>query len=365
MNKRCLMLGLLSAVLAQGAATAAAADALELVIPTKAGVSPPNAIAEIKVDGESQDGPYDSVRNKTLDYIYSARGDWHKKHIGDPYFGVVVDGQAKPGSGGVVSKTWKNYALSRAYLDPRAEDIENVRVSPVDLCNARLNAAKGSARKEFLGRGITFLHKNAYEMTGKVTTEVRDIVKFSKMVYDYETIRIPVKITCMALDRPRVRQNSTTTGADPKPTGKKMQPTIAEAKLRVEPAKVEQMGKFLCPMELKLYGYLETIRDFTGKSIFVGPHYLSPITEIKMTKAGSRNMTATYRMDWQQMGGFAVAPNQEPKKQKLSFKFNVSNKDGKVLESVGKSVEVSCKKIKMNAPVAGDGEMTIQPTPTN
>ena len=41
MNKRYLMLGLLSAALAQGAASIAQADALELVIPTKAGAAPP------------------------------------------------------------------------------------------------------------------------------------------------------------------------------------------------------------------------------------------------------------------------------------------------------------------------------------
>ncbi len=360
MNKRCLMLGLLSAVLAQGAATLAKADALQLVIPTKAGVSPPNAIAEIKVDGASQDGPYDAVTNKTLDYIFAARGDWHKKNIGDPTFSVVLDGTANSGAGGVVSKTWKYYALSRPYLDPRSTNIENIRISPVAMCNDKLKAVSGSARKTFLKKGVTFLHKDAYEMSGKVTTEVSDIIHFSKMVYDHETIDVPVIITCMNLDRPRVRTQTSTQGVDPKP-GQKMKPTISEAKLRVEPAKVEQMGKFLCPMELKLYGYLETIREFTGKSIFAGPYYLSAITDIKMTKAGSRNMTGTYKMDWQKMGGLTTAPNAEPKKQSLTFKFNVSNKDGKVLESVEKSVQVSCKKIKVNAPVAADG-ITVAPT---
>jgi len=71
-------------------------------------------------------------------------------------------------------------------------------------------------------------------------------------------------------------------------------------------------------------------------------------------------MIGTYKMDWHQMGGLAITPNKEPKPQTLSFKFNVSNKDGKVLESVEKTVQVSCRKIKVNAPVAGDG-MTIAP----
>jgi hypothetical protein len=105
---------------------------------------------------------------------------------------------------------------------------------------------------------------------------------------------------------------------------------------------------------------LETIREFTGKSIFVGPYYLSPITEIAMAKAGNRNMTGTYKIDWDKMGGLTTGASAEPKKQLLSFKFNVSNKDGKVLESAEKTVEVSCKKIKVNAPTAGDG-MTTAP----
>ncbi len=362
MNKRYLMLGLLGAVLAQGAAATAKADALELVIPTKAGVSPPNAIAEIKVDGASQDGPYDSVRNETLDYIFAARGDWHKKSIGAPNFWVTLDGSPGTGvgAGGEVSKTWKYYALSRPYMDPRSTDIENIRVSPVALCNDKLKAVSGSARKNFLKKGATFLHKGAYEMSGKVSTEVRDIIHFSKMVYDYETIDVPVIITCMNLDRPRPRTQTSTKGVDPKP-GQKMKPTISEVELRIEPAQIVQDGKFLCPSQLKLYGRLETIREFTGKWICVGPHYLSPITEIKMTKAGNRNMVGTYKMNWHQMGGLAIAPNTEPKKQTLSFRFNVSNKDGKVLESVEKTIQVSCKKIEVNAPVAGDG-MAIAPT---
>ncbi len=360
MNKRYLLLGLLGAALMQAAPAGARADALEMVVPTKAGVSPPNAIAEIKVDGQSQDGPYDAVKNTTLDYIVALRGDRHKKAVDAPNFKVVLEtGLAGEGVGGTLSEDWKNYALSQTYVDPRATGVENARVSPVALCNAKLKATSGSARKAFLNQGLTFLHKDAYEMRGQAVTEVSSITQFTKMVYDHESIEVPVKITCMALARPRPRTQTSTQGVDPKP-GKKMQPTISEVTLRIEPAQIVQMGKFLCPSQLKLYGRLETIRDFTGKSIFMGPYYLSPITEIKMTKAGSRNMVGTYAMDWQKMGGLTTAPNAEPKPQTLTFRFNVSNKDGKVLESAEKQIAVSCRKIKTVAPVI-DGGMTVAP----
>jgi hypothetical protein len=65
-------------------------------------------------------------------------------------------------------------------------------------------------------------------------------------------------------------------------------------------------------------------------------------------------------MNWHPMGGLATAPNAAPKKQTLTFRFNISNKDGKVLKSVEETIEVSCKKIKVAVPMAND-EMTVAP----
>ena len=60
------------------------------------------------------------------------------------------------------------------------------------------------------------------------------------------------------------------------------------------------------------------------------------------------------------MGGFTTAPNAEPKKQKLTFQFNIATKDGELLKSVVETVEVSCKKIKVAVPTVGD-EKTVKP----
>jgi hypothetical protein len=248
--------------------------------------------------------------------------------------------------------------VKRDYVDPHATGIENRRVSPIDLCNAKLKAADGPARAAFLKKGVTFLHRDAYNVRGTVSAEFATGADF-ETVEESETIRVPVKITCMALDRPRPRQDGSTKGPPPR-EGKEMKPTISDVSLRVEPMQITQMGKFLCPAQLRLYGKLEVIRDFTGKSVFVGPHYLSKVNDIALKDGLVSTVTATYPMTWQKMGDKAIAPNAAPAKQKLTFRYNVSNKDGKVLESAERTIEVSCRKIAVNAQTAGNG-MTTNP----
>jgi hypothetical protein len=65
-------------------------------------------------------------------------------------------------------------------------------------------------------------------------------------------------------------------------------------------------------------------------------------------------------MDWHKMSGLATAPNAEPKPQKLTFRFNIADKDGKLRKQVEETIEVSCKKIKVAVPTVGD-EMTVKP----
>ena len=362
MKMRSLLMGLLIAASAQGIAGATQAKELMLVdikLPIKkAGTTsdvPANTIAEIKVDGTLQKGPYDSVQSKTLDYIIAARGERHKKMIGDPSFSLEMDGGGH--GGGDLGEDWKYFAVTGDYLDPRATGIEGRHVSPIDLCNERLNATAGSARAAFLKKGVSFVHQDAYEITGHASADMNTVI--NRQIEASETIRVPVEITCMPLDRPRPRKDSSTKGPPPRP-GKPMAPTISDVSLRVEPAQIVQDGKFLCPSQLKLYGHIEAIRKFYGQALFVGPHYLSNITTLNFQAKGNRNVTGTYTMDWHPKGGLTIAPNAEPAKQKLTFHFNVADKDGKVLDSAEKTVEVSCRKIKVNAPTAGDG-MTVNP----
>lgn len=352
MKVRSLMLGMLVAGLACGAGNAKAGE-VELAVSQAA-----NAVAEIKVDGANDHGPYDEVRTDKLTYIVAVRGAWNYQGTGHPPFFLWIKSHVQ---GYTVSDdlvpSWKNYAVSRPYVDPMSPNVVNTRISPIALCNALLQQTAGQAREQFLRQGVAFTQPNAYELGGNAYVLPADA--FNPNTQNFTTLKVPAKIVCMPLDRPRPRTQTSTTGAPPHP-GKPLPPTISKATLRIEPAKVVQDGKFLCPSQLKLHGYGEAIRKFYGKALFVGPHYLSAITTLNFPAKGSRNVTATYEMDWHKMGGFTTMPNAEPKKQTLTFRFNIANKDGKLLESVAKTVEVSCKKIKVNVPTAGDG-MTVNP----
>ena len=354
MKMRHLLMGLLIAA-AQGAAAAAMADELKIMVPTKAGVAPPDSIAVIVVDGASKNGPYDAVKNETLDYIVAARGDKPKKATFGGWLNIYLgDGKAEGG----ISSDWTYHKISMSYRDPRSNEFSGLRVSPVDLCNERLKQTAGQAREAFLKKGVTFPYKDAYELSATVEWWLKKPFGFEEPKTYSAKAFAPVAIRCMALGRPRPG-DTTTTGAPPRP-GKPLPPTISKATFRIEPAKVVQDGKFLCPAQLKLYGYVETIREFYGKALFVGPHYLSAVTTLNFQAKGRRNVSATYNIDWHKMGGFTTTPNAEPKPQKLTFRFNIADKDGKLRKQVEETIEVSCKKIKVNAPTAGDG-MTINP----
>ena len=370
MKRRNLMAGLITAGLANAIAGAALAGPVEIAVSTN-----PNSfgVAEILVDGP-RDGIYNEIRNKTLDYIVSVRGDRPKKATGNgdlaiqfkkespltPLafgFHVVVQGD--------VTEQWRQYKVSIPYVDPWSRTIVNEKVSPIAFCNDNLALRKKNPnrRQEYeamLSRGLSFLHHDAFRIRGYVHYPMKGSALFGNDVKDYDDIEaVPVKITCMPLDRPRPSKDTSTTRASG-PKGKPLPPTVSNATFRIEPAKVVQDGKFLCPSQLNLYGHVEAIRKFYGKALFVGPHYLSAITTLNFQAEGSRNVTATYDMDWHKMGGFTTAPNAEPKKQKLTFHFNVADKDGKLRKSVEETVEVSCKKIKVAVPTVGE-EKAVAP----
>ena len=354
MKVRYLLMGLLMAA-AQGAAGAVTADELEIIVPTKAGVAPPDSVAVIMVDGASKSGPYDTVRNQTLDYIVAARGGKPKKATSGGWLDIYLgDGKAE----GMISNDWTYHKISMSYQDPWSNEFSGLRVSPVDLCNERLQQTSGQARESFLKKGVSFPHKDAYKLSGTVEWMLKKPFGFVEPKTYSESASAPVAIRCMALSRPRAG-DTTTTGAPPRP-GKPLPPTISKATFRIEPAKIEQDGKFLCPSQLKLYGYVETIREFHGKALFVGPHYLSAITVLNFQAKGSRNVSATYDLDWHKMGGFTTAADAEPKPQKLTLHFNIADKDGKLRKQVDETIEVSCKKIKVAVPTASD-EMTVKP----
>jgi hypothetical protein len=224
---------------------------------------------------------------------------------------------------------WNKYGISFPYQDAPA-GYSDTRLAPIHRCNERLMQTTGEARKDFMYKGATITVAKAYVFRGFVPSVDGGGGKVDWMY-------APLTIKCLPLDHVPVR-----------------------ASFRIEPAKVEKVGKFLCPMELKLHGFVESRTKFQGKAIFFGPHYLSAITDLDYATAGSRNINATYKIKWNQMGGLTTAPNTEAKKQDLLFHFNITNQNGTLVRTPEERVQVSCRKIKSNAPTVGDG-MAVNP----
>jgi hypothetical protein len=354
MKMQKLLLGLFITV-AQSVSAAALADEIELLVPIKAGVSPPNAVAEIKVDGNSQ--KYKSVKNKKLDYIVVVRGDRPKKATGGGRLEIYLgDGWL----GGTISTSWTYYDISATYEDPMSDEFPGLRVSPVDMCNERLEQTSGKEREKFRKEGVSFAIHKAYPLVGSVEWAIKTWSGLSELKGFGERTHAPVKITCMPLARhdPDPNAPSRTT---PPPVPSRTTPLLfSKTTFEIEPSKIVKDGKYLCPSELRLYGYIEASGAFEGKSIFMGPHYLSALTELDISRHGSRNVIGTYPMKWHQVGGLAAQANMKPADQKLAFRFNIADQEGKLVQSMEKTVTVSCSKIKPNDAAVGGG-MTVAP----
>jgi hypothetical protein len=352
MRMRTLMVGMMAAGLVGGMTDAARADRMELKLSSPPGQS---SVAEITVDGPNKNGSYNAVYTETLAYYVMVRGDVPDKTKGDGMGFVQLEGGEREHV--EVDGSWTRYKIIAPYKDPWSTAAANERSSPIKLCNDLLKLTSGAARASFLKKGDSFVHNKGYDVWFDVSYLVKKGLFYEDKFYDYHTW-VPVRVTCMALDRPRPSKETSTTGAPPR-HGQSLESAM-DVDLRIEPAKVVKDGKFLCPSQLKLYGRVETGFKFKGKALFVGPHYLSAITTLDLQAKDTNTAIGTYNMDWQKMGGFTTAPNAEPKKQKLTFHFNVIDGNAKIVKSAEETVEVSCKKIKVAVPTVGD-ETTVTP----
>lgn len=323
MKTRNFLLGMLIASFS-GSVAAGAGEPIEIKVQD-------SGVGLVQVDGPDG-GNYTEVLNDTIEYIVSVRGATPynaKEGTSQLKLRLVPHGEDR--EFGQISEVWKKYELSMPYHD--LPSYGSVPISPVKLCKQRLSETSGAARQDFMNKGTTFTQPVMWLTRGSV---VWDRYGGNSDHIESASLHLTLKIQCLALNR-------------------------MISKLRIEPAKVTQMGKFLCPMELKLHGFMSSRDEFNGKSLFVGPHYLSAITALQLEAGDNRNMSATYKMNWRPKTDDLVAvPVVEPKKQKLTFRFNIADQAGKVVKSVEKAIEVSCKKIKVNAPTAGDG-MTVNP----
>jgi len=348
MKMRTLLLGLMMAGAAHSTANAVAVpDTLEMMMQT--GSDSPD-LGVIKVDGQ-ENGRYDKILTDTLEYDVYVRGDRPDDGI-NPYLRVWIEGgELEDYFTTSWSSDWRKYTLTMPYRSPEGAD-------PVKLCNNRLRKTSGAEREAFLKKGVTFSHPGAYEIYASVSWIIDRFPNSEENLW-HETMRVPVKIKCLGLNR-NVKEPKPSRTTPPPTPSRTTPPLFSKTTFEIEPSKIVKDGKYLCPSELRLYGYIEANGAFEGKSIFMGPHYLSAITELDISRDGRRNVIGSYPIKWHQVGGLAAQANTKPADQKLAFRFNISDADGKLVESMEKTIKVSCNKIKPNDAAVGGG-MSVAP----
>lgn len=319
----------------------------------------------IVVDGASKLG-YDEIETKTVDLwlrltLNKVTGVPDKHQIDQ----LTLESEGES-LGAAQSFATKRYKLSFPYADPHSTSVANQRNSPINMCNARLKSLKGDALATFLAQGEKIKLTSAYPVLARgeanwtTTSTVFKYIDHHSKYYE-DKINAKAVVECRPLGRPRPQTQTSTQGAKPKP-GKRMEPTISEATLRMAPAQSVASGGQLCPSQLRLYGRVQTIREFEGKAVIFGPGYLSPVSELTYTHGGNRNIVGSYPLQWDKIGGLAAGPDNAPKSQTVSLTMDVTAKDNKVLKQAKETVTVTCKRIAQVAVVDLDGVPPAGPT---
>ena len=247
-----LLLGMLIASFS-GSVAAIAGEPIELKVQD-------SGIGIVQVDGPDG-GNYTEVLNDTIEYSVSVRGATpHNAIEGTSQLKLRVVPHGEDREVGQISEVWKTYKLSMPYHD--LPTFGSFPISPIKLCKQRLSETSGAAREDFMNKGTTFTQSVLWLVRGSVNWD-----RYPGQTDKDESalIHLTLKIQCLALNR-------------------------IVSSLQIEPAKVTQLGKFLCPMELKLHGFMSSRDEFSGKSLFVGPHYLSAITPLQLEASDTRHV---------------------------------------------------------------------------
>lgn len=340
-------------------------------IPPKAGTETDIGTTRIVVTG-SGENRYDKVATSSLDAWVSVKAPDKPPRDKDKLGGTIsIEGHQAAGVATGFSGAPTIFKLTFPYRDPRSLQVANQRVSPVKLCNDRLESLSGAAREEFRNKGGNILRQDAYIATARQGWVVRKQGSvFQEIKYWEDTAAIPAVVACHRLTGPKPRDSTTTRGADgrppvrpparttPEPPPRRVAPppTIARVTLRGEPQNWQNIGGQTCPTQLRLYGFVEARRAFTGKAIFFGPGFLNPPRDLAFPAAGSRTLTATRDVKWPPGGpGGLAAPGVGPtaRTQQVTVRFNVADADGKVLESAQATETLTCRLPGMPARVRG------------
>jgi hypothetical protein len=336
----------------------AAAQIVEIhhILP-KSGTETDIGTTRIVVTG-STENKYDKVVTSSLDAWVSVKAPDKPDRDKEKLAGSIsVEGHHAAGIATGFSGAPTIYKLTFPYSDPRSLQVANQRISPVEICNDKLASLSGAAREEFRNKGGNVLRQDAYIATAKQGWVVRKAGSvFVEPAYWEDTAGIPAVIACQRLTGPKPRDTTETKGGGakpptttpgPEPTRVVPPPTIAKVTLRGEPQAWQNVGGQSCPTQVRLYGFIEVRRAFTGKAIFFGPAFLNPPQDLKFTGQGSRTLTATYNAKWATgpVGGLTAGGTTRPapRTQQVTLKFNVADADGKVLESAQTTETLTCR----------------------
>ncbi len=330
--------------------------------------------SEIVVDS-ADGGRYDKVRTETIDLwvrltLNKGTGADKIEEIRISAEGATIKPREWTFPPTPISFSTTRWKLSFPYVHPRSGTVGNQRNSPIDTCNARLDALSGAAKEQFRKNGARIDLVNAYAVRARAITRFWWDYKNGRYTrldsprdYQDDDIQAKVTVVCKPLDAPRPRTETSTQGVPGRP-GKRLEPTISEAELRIEPVQVIAVGGQSCPSQLRLYGRVQAIRAFSGKAVIFGAGYFSPVTALEFPKGGNRNFIATYPLRWDKLGGLAAQPG-GLKSQTVSLTMNVTSQDNTVLKQAQETVSVTCKAIASVAPLdlGGTGRLAVKPKP--
>lgn len=359
---RQLCVGAAAAVLFAYPATAVAQIVEIRHIPPKAGTETDIGTTRIVVTG-STENRYDKVVTTSLDAWVSVKAPETPARSGGKSAGTVfVEGRETVRLPDGFSTAPTIYKLSFPYNDPRSTQVANQRISPVDLCNDKLQSLSGAAREAFRNEGGNILRADAYfAEAGQgwfIKPKGGGLFPDAPQLQTWkDSVGIPAVVACRKLTGPKPRDTTETRGPprrpgkplpDPDPTPPRVTPppTIAKVTLRGEPSGWQNVAGQTCPTQVRLYGFVEVRRAFSGKAIFFGPAFLNPPVALSFPGEGRRTLTETYNVKWPTGATGMAAPGgvrPRPRTQQVTLKFNVADADGKVLDSAQVTETLTCR----------------------
>ena len=316
-----------------------------------------NRIPTIVVDGEREQ--YTRIVTRELKFRFRMNGRKPKNGAGFSDSRLWIEDQSL--NVDPLAHSWTDFTVP--VMDIRTWRDPNVRVSAIRICNDELSYQQGADRRKFLKEGRLIERHSAYRMKGSIKWEIRAKSGGSFTDTYYSTYQAPKKKLTVQIKCNSMPILPTATPLSDEVIAEQLEKKNPKLSLRLEPLNVERVGADICPTALRLYGTIKVGRKYQGSAIFVGPHWLSRRKNVKITSSsgGNRNVTATYPINWASDIDESLSAGQSQRKRKrLTFKFNLVNKQGRLDKSVSKTIVVKCKKPRPGNTDEAADELTIE-----